>query len=267
MRKNTSPWLHQLDVERVPYILSQDSAADVVIVGAGIAGIATAFEILTTTQKSLLILERSRLAHGATGHNAGQVVGHFERGLKSLVDEFGLAPAIAGQQAIEGAWETLHHMYRTAGLDIPFFEFVGHTGFTSEAQVLLRLENNRLRVKGGLEPELLEIADSAQFVARIPPHYADLYTVVPSSTIQHLLETERTDFVAVLSYRKGCINSALFCEEMVRFFVRRYHDRCTLFEHTPAHKIILRHDSALIDCVTNFKELKRVSKAPIKTKI
>ena len=204
-----------MDTTRVHHTITSDCTADVAIIGAGIAGMATAFEILETTEKKVVMVERWKLAHGATGHNAGQVFGHFERGLKSLVAEYGLSLASHGQSAIEGAWHTLQHMYDTAGLDIPFFTFTGYAGFTSRAQIILRLEQSYLRSLGGLELEPLCIAENVDFAWRIPKKYKGLFSVVPNVQIQELLETERTDFVGVLSYKKGVINSALFCQELL----------------------------------------------------
>src|SRR3989344_9361650 len=117
MRKNISPWLHQLDKERKPVVLGKDLKTDVAIIGAGIAGIATAFFTLKHTDKRVVILERFKLAHGATGHNAGQIVSYFERGFAGLVEEFGLKMAAEGEGAVESAWELLDEMYTEASLD------------------------------------------------------------------------------------------------------------------------------------------------------
>ncbi len=257
-RKNLSPWLHQLNHERPTESIAEDLSTDVVIVGAGIAGISTAFYALEAGRKKVVVLERFKLGHGATGHNAGQVVGHFERGLKSLVEEFGLKKAIAGQAAIERAWGILDHMYAEAELDIPYFKFMGRTGLISKAQVVLRLENNRLRAEGGLEIEDVVISDSAGFVPEIPDTYRGLYRLVPATEIQQLLETERTDFVAVLLYQKGCVNSALFCQEIVTYLQTQYPDRFTLYEHTPVQKIVLRRDHALVDTGSHTVTAQRV---------
>lgn len=125
MSTNRSPWLHQLDKERVPDLLTRDIETDIAIVGAGIAGISTAFFLLKNTNRRVIVLERGRLAHGATGHNAGQVVSYFECGFANLEERFGLALAAAGQKSVEDAWELIDEMYVDAGLDIPFYDFLG----------------------------------------------------------------------------------------------------------------------------------------------
>lgn len=123
MRKNHSPWIHQLDSEREIHAITSDQSSDVVIVGAGIAGVSTAFFVLTHTQKSVVILEASRLAHGATGHNAGQAVSYFERPLKDMIDEFGPEMVARALYDIEHTWELFDEMYTTAVLIFPLHDF------------------------------------------------------------------------------------------------------------------------------------------------
>lgn len=259
MRKNVSPWLHQLDKERTVQRLDKDIKTDVAIVGAGIAGIATAFYTLKHTDKRVVVLERFKLAHGATGHNAGQVVSYFERGFSSLVDEFGLALAAEGEGAIEDAWDLLEEIYKEAKLDIPFSRFIGHGGLTSYAQVLWHLKANRLRREaGGLHERKICIAGDVPFVKDIPKEFSGLYSLVTRERIREVLEANTDDFLAVISHRKGCLNSALFCQEVVRYLLKKYSQRFSLYEHTPVHKIVLRTDHALLDAETNTVHAGRV---------
>lgn len=248
MRTNRSPWIHQLDASRAPWRLEHDLETDVAIVGAGIAGVATAFFTLADTKKRVALLERYKLAHGATGHNAGQVVSYFERGFASLADEFGLELAAAGEGAIEGAWELLERMYAEAKLDIPFARFTGHAGLLSYQQVLWHLSGNKLRRQaGGLGKRRIILADDAPFLADIPAEFRPLYTVVPRGEVLDTLETKRADFVGALSFKKGCVNSALLCQEVIRHLLAAYPDRFALYEHTPVHKAVLREQHAILD--------------------
>lgn len=247
MKKNYSPWLHQLHKDRETVGIHTDIETDVAIIGAGIAGVSTAFFILKNTQKKIALLEGYKLAHGATGHNAGQIVSYFERGFASLVDEFGLDLATYGQKSVEDAWQLLNEMYTESGLDIPFSRFLGHAGLSSSAQVLLHLKNNFWRKKGGLITEQIRISKTAGFLHEIPKEYKSLYSLVSHEEILETLETKMTDFVAVISFPKGCINSALFCEEVVLALQKKYPDRFTIYEHTQISKIILRHEHAILD--------------------
>lgn len=238
--------------------ITADTAVDVAIVGAGIAGTATAYFTLKYTDKKVALIERHRLAHGATGHNAGQVVSYFERGFKSMVEEFGEEQAAAGQKAIDDSWELLDEMYSDASLDIPFSRFIGHGGLTSLEQVLWHLKNNDAKRKAGVRFATLHISDSLGIAEQIPPEFSGLYDVIPAADVMGMLETSATDYVAVVSSQKGCINSALFCQEVIRFLLNKYEERFTLYEHTPVNKIVLKHDHALIDADTHVVTAGRV---------
>src|SRR5436190_12094684 len=86
---NRSPWIAQLANDEPPRPLVSDATTDVLVVGAGIAGIATAFFVLRATTARVLLVERDRVARGATGRNAGQLTTYFERPLSDIADEFG----------------------------------------------------------------------------------------------------------------------------------------------------------------------------------
>jgi len=258
MKKNRSPWLRELRSDRVRRKLEIDVNTDIAIIGGGIAGIVSAFYTLKYTSLNVALFERFKLAHGATGHNAGQITSYFERGFASLVKEFGLSKAAEGQKAIEDAWQLLDEMYTDADLDIPLSRFIGHAGLSSPEQVLVHLENNRLRREAGLAPELVRIASCASVVANIPDMYYGLYTLVSPEDIRSILETEADDFIATISYQKGCVNSALFTEEVADYLYRRYPERFTLYEHTSIRKLVLKDDHALLDGGEHEVPAKRV---------
>ena len=247
MKKNRSPWLYQLHQDRKSRVLAADLATDVAIVGGGIAGIASAFYALKYTDLTVTLLERFKLAHGATGHNAGQITSYFERGFTALVKEFGLSKAARGQKSVEDAWHLLDEMYTDAGLDIPLSRFIGHAGLSSREQVFFHLENNRLRRDAGLVQETMRISSSADFASHIPDTFQGLYTFVSPGEIRDILETPTNDFVATLSYQKGCVNGALFTEEITEYLQRVYPERFALYEHTTIRKLVLKRDHALLD--------------------
>lgn len=98
--KNHSPWIAQVDQELEFPPLERDSGAEVVVIGGGISGISTAFQILTHTELTVSLIEAKKIARGATGHNAGQVVLYFEKPFQEIVREYGLPKAIDGQKAL-----------------------------------------------------------------------------------------------------------------------------------------------------------------------
>lgn len=258
MRKNVSPWIHQLNHTRQWHTLPSDIETDVAIVGAGIAGVATAFFILKNTDKKVVMLERHKLAHGATGHNAGQVVSYFERSFSSMVDEYGLLKAAEGQKAVDDAWLLLDEMYTEAGLDIPFSRFEGHDGLSSLEQIVWHLKNAALRRKAGLTPYHVYISKLSNLEGKIPKEYEGLYTIIAEKVLLALLETGMRSFVGALSYQKGCINSALFCQEVFAYLQKHYPERFALYEQTPVHKVLLTGKRAVLDAHKHTVSAKRV---------
>ena len=84
MITSNSPWIKQLKLNRAVVSLSDDRQTHVAVVGAGISGVSTAYFILTETAHDVVLIEAGRAAHGATGHNAGQVVSYFEQQVSEL---------------------------------------------------------------------------------------------------------------------------------------------------------------------------------------
>src|SRR5436190_1760323 len=125
---NRSPWIAQLAADGPPQPLGSDATTDVVIVGAGIAGIATAFFVLGATRSRVMLVERDRVARGATGRNAGQLTTYFERPLTHIADEFGSELAAAAQRGIDDAHDLLDVMVSESGAAVRVERFTGHMG-------------------------------------------------------------------------------------------------------------------------------------------
>lgn len=247
MKTGTSPWLYQLDKNRKTRRLDRDIDTDVAVIGAGIAGVSTAFYLLRNTKNNVVIIEKNRLAHGASGHNAGQVVSYFERSFYDIVQEFGLHKAAEAQTAIEGTWGLIEEMYTEAQLNIPFSRFMGYYGLSTYEQVLHYLQDKYYREKGGLRNEIVWIAHSADFLNKIPKEYRKFYKVVPERFIRERLETNDPSYVACSGETKGCINSALFCQEVMLYLLKKYPNRLAFYEDTSVEKIVLHEKDALID--------------------
>lgn len=258
MKVSMSPWVSQLDKERPSVKFSHDSETDIAVVGAGIAGVSTAFFILKNTQQKVILIEAGRLAHGATGHNAGQIVSYFERPFKDMVKEFGVEKAAHAWSAVESAWMLLMTMYTDADLTIPLDRFTGHAGFSSEKQVLEFLEDAYERKNAHLNIEEVIIANDAPFLARVPDKYGEIFKTAPRDEILSRLETKNPSFIACASYQKGTTNSALFCQEIVDYLLSKYKGRFSLYENSPVKKVVLKKDHALLDADVATLIAKRV---------
>ncbi|MBT9169287.1 MAG: Gamma-glutamylputrescine oxidoreductase [Syntrophomonadaceae bacterium] len=258
MISNHSPWIQQLKRTRPVVPLDKDTDTEVCIVGGGIAGAVTAFFVLRATDTTVLLLEADKIAHGATGHNAGQIASYFERPLFELVEEFGLDLAIDGQRSVESGWALLDEIVGEAGLQTPLHRFIGHAGLSSLAQVLSHLKNNRYRVEGGLPAETIFIAEEWEARKDIPEIYRDLYTTVAHTKILTLLETNNPGYIASLSYQKGCMNSALFTEELVGYLINTYKNRFSFYEGSPVKTVRLKERGGTLEVLTHTVRAQKI---------
>lgn len=258
MIPNHSPWIQQIKNKRDAFSLNRDLNCDVAVVGGGIAGITTSFFILTQTNLNVVLIEADKVAHGATGHNAGQIASYFERPLSDLVDEFGFDLALDGQRSVESAWIILDEIIEQARLQVPIYRFAGYAGLTGFDQLIVHLRNNRHRLAGGLQAESIIVAEEWEDRKRIPAEYKDLYKVTTQKDIMDLLETNNTDYIACLSYKKGCMNSALFTEELLGYMVANYSDRFSFYEASPLTALTLNSKDAHLEVLSHAIKASRV---------
>src|SRR4051812_3185594 len=241
-----SPWIAQLGAAGPPRPLAEDTRTDVVIVGAGIAGVAAAFFTLRETRKRVLLVERDRVGRGATGRNAGQLTTYFERPLCEIADEFGVEMAAAGQAGFDDAHDLLELMVAESEASVRVERFSGHMGMFNLHHVLVHLYSNLVRRQGGLRLETCLVSDEADFASAIPAELNGLYTLVPQARIRELLETRDDRYVAVLSDRKGCANSGLLVQQVLAHLEQRYPERFRFFDHTPVDRVVVGEDRVVV---------------------
>ncbi len=242
-----SPWLEQLKADRPHFKLEQDHTCDVAVVGAGIAGVMTAYQILKHSTSSVLLIDAGRIAHGATGRNAGQLVTYFERPLADIARAFGVDMAVEAQVQVESAWGILEDILQDCGLKTPLNRCAGYAGLTTLKQILEHLEEHDIRVKAGLGDAPMMIQTGHPFLSEIPAELKQYVMEMPHSTILNALYTEDPSFVAMTTTRKGCMNGALLCEELVAWMVATHGDRLMVAEHLPVTTVRLRANDATLE--------------------
>jgi glycine/D-amino acid oxidase-like deaminating enzyme len=234
-----SPWIAQLAPDGPPRPLDADARTDVAIVGAGIAGVATAFFTLRSTARRVILIERDRVARGATGRNAGQLTTYFERPLYDIAEEFGADLAVDAQRSFDDAHALLDLMAAEAGTDVRVERFTGHMGMFSLNHMRVHLRDNLLRREGGLSVESCVVSEDAEFLAQIPAELSSLYTIVPQARIRELLETRDDRYRAVLSDRKGCANGGAFVQQVLAYLEGRYPDRFRYVDRSFVDRVVL----------------------------
>lgn len=258
MLPNHSPWLHQLKRTRPAVPLSEDRQTDVIIVGGGIAGAATAFFALRDTDKKVILIEADKIAHGATGHNAGLVTSFMERPLSDLIDEFGADLAYEGQRSIESAWGLIELIMKELKMETPFYHVTSYTGLSHERQIRLSLEDNAHRLKAGLIRETIAISAEWHKAHQIDKKFEELYNLTDQKNLLKLVESKNDDYIGVLINQEACMNSAQFVEELIGALLVKYKDRFSLYEVSPVKKVSLKHDGGVVYTQTNKIQAKNV---------
>lgn len=241
-----SPWLYQLAHNRQIDTLRGDVQTQIAIIGAGISGIMTAYFILKNTNLKVTIVDAYKVAHGATGHNAGQLIADFERELHSIAEEFGVERAVQGEKAIHSAWILMEEVFNDASLTTPLSTFMGYNGYESISRLTDEMMNNKIRAEAGEPIHQIFIAENAPGLSRIPHIYKDFYSVIKHEDILNLLETDDKSYIAAMSLRKGCLNSVLLCEELIAYILQKYIGRCMLIEHAPIREVVLETNKAIL---------------------
>lgn len=241
-----SPWLTQLRQERPHFQLHEDASCDIAVVGAGIAGVSTAYFLLKQTSSNVLLIDAGRIAHGATGHNAGQVVSYFERPFADIARAFGVDMAVQGQVAVESAWGLIEDIIEECHLRTPLTDCTGYAGFSAPGQIIEHLEEQHLRAAAGLKDKPMMIKVDPDLMSRIPEHLRCHLMPLPHSLILEALQTDDHMFIAASVSKKGCMNSALFCEELVAWMMANHADRFRVVEHLPVKDISLDKEQAVL---------------------
>lgn len=85
------PTYYHSTVDPAPHFapLAQRTDADIVIVGGGFAGLATAFSLVDRGVRDCVLLEAETIGHGASGRNGGFVFGGFSLDTMELVKQLG----------------------------------------------------------------------------------------------------------------------------------------------------------------------------------
>lgn len=274
MNPNNSPWIKELKRSRPVSALTENTQTQIAVVGGGISGVTTAYFLLKHTNKKVMLIEATKVAHGATGHNAGQITSYFERQISDIAQEFGIEKTAAAQRHVHSAWDLLEDIYREAKLQIPLSQFAGYAGCKDIAEILVHLKNNIIAHHAHLPIERMKIARESDVAKEIPPKYADLYTLVPHAEILEKLETTDPTFIALITARKGCLNSALFSEEVTGYLLATYPERFSLAEESPVSELILNADVAdlkikdltvtaeqVVLCTNGFEKFKIINNA------
>lgn len=243
-----SPWVHQLKRTRPLHVLETDLVADICIIGGGISGVMSAYQILKQTDRNVVLIDSHEIGHGATGHNAGQLVDELERSVASLVEEFGLEKTIAGLKCVHSGWNILEEVFEDAKLSVPYSTFEGYSLYSTRKQIHDQLVDIALMHQGGMNPKKMYISEDHIDTLAIPDIYSEFYQTIPHESVLSIGETLNPVYIAAFPSKRGCLNSALVVEQLVTYLTKAYSsDRFKVFENTRVDTITLEKHTVAIE--------------------
>jgi glycine/D-amino acid oxidase-like deaminating enzyme len=122
--RSKSLWMSTTSVTEAP-ALTRNGRADVVVVGAGIAGLSTAYE-LAKTGKSVVVLDRGPLGGGMTARTTGHLASELDDYYHELIEVRGLDEARQVYGAQAAAIDRIEAIVREEGIDCDFRRLDGY---------------------------------------------------------------------------------------------------------------------------------------------
>ncbi len=237
-----SPWL---DFERQSWpSLKKDFQCEVAVVGAGISGVATLYFLLTTTEKYVALFDKSTVASGATGYNAGLAVSYIERPVSELVNEFGWELTKQAFSEMDDAWETLLTIQETIGGQVNLVPFSAATfGFDSIQAFNHFVEQEQIQAALGRANWRYWAQDDETIKEQIlEPIKSYVEFVSPQQIIDTLKTVDRKYIAAAVRSTpiKGArINSAKLCYQILSYLQKHFAERFVVYEHTEIMQVEL----------------------------
>jgi len=156
-RRHPAPYWSEVDFPARPP-LDHDTRADVLVVGAGITGLTTAY-LLAREGMQVVVVERDQCASADTGHTTAHVTMVTDTRLQTLVSSFGRSHAQAVWDAGLAAVATIDDIVRTNELDAAFGWVDGYLhaprGEQSDDEQASLMKDARLASELGFDAEFV----------------------------------------------------------------------------------------------------------------
>jgi glycine/D-amino acid oxidase-like deaminating enzyme/nitrite reductase/ring-hydroxylating ferredoxin subunit len=128
MKKSTgntrSVWMHGIDVPPTTSLAS-DRTCDVCIVGAGLAGLTTAY-MLTLEGKSVVVLESKEIGSGETGRTTAHLSNALDDRYHNLIKQHGEKKARLAAESHTAAIRRIEEIIKTEKIDCDFERIPGY---------------------------------------------------------------------------------------------------------------------------------------------
>jgi glycine/D-amino acid oxidase-like deaminating enzyme/nitrite reductase/ring-hydroxylating ferredoxin subunit len=122
--RSTSYWMHESPVIDAPP-LTQDTECDVVVIGSGIAGLSTAYE-LSRFGRSVIVIDRGGIGHGMTARTTAHLASELDDFYSELIRVRGEDEARLYHDSQVAAINRIEAICRDEGIDADFARVDGY---------------------------------------------------------------------------------------------------------------------------------------------
>lgn len=237
-REMVSPWIKEMDDRQIGGPVLGPSSTDIVVIGGGIAGISTAYYLLRETELRVVLIERDRIGHGASGRNGGQGIASVERSFRDLMGSLD-GPSIASMlNDIETGHGLIDDICQETGYHDGLFKTTVWTGLSSMTEVHSHIEDMRLRSIFGAPVRPLFVDEGIMDSVRRYPELKGLITTETPTQLREILHT-RERYVAAYPAPVSLANSGRLSRHIARYLLTMHPDRFSLHELSPVSRIYL----------------------------
>lgn len=231
-RGDRSPW-RVVDPAYDGPVLAADRNAGVLVVGAGVAGLATAQAVIRNTGLTCVVVERETVGSGASGNNAGHLASGYEVGYAALAGTRGVRATAQARAAVVQGRVALREIIRAWEVECDYQEVRSIVAYASPA----RLERDATAdaelfpsdLRGGryfLERPYLDSGAGGLRVRATPLDRVELAgTCVASFPAAGVREGMPT----------GLIHARAFCHSLACALTLRHPDRVAIYERSAFH--------------------------------
>lgn len=235
-----SPWPEERPRARTAEALAEDQDADVVIIGGGISGLATAYGLMTATDLRVTLLEAGLVGMGATGNNGGQAVEGTETGFEDIASLAGRQRTLQGFRELAAARNELRGMLQVIGSPSLLAEVEGRLGIADQAMAEGWSEDLEARREAGMGDVTALVADDA------PPGLLPAAPRISRAELARQLWSKDQRYIASFGLSVGLINTYDLVETMAAYLQSSYPERMTILERSPVDRIRLSEEEATL---------------------
>ncbi len=245
-----SPWLDSPGVQKRFWSLSQGVSCDVLIVGWGIAGCVSAYQLLMHTDKTIALVDAGNIWHWATWHNAGQIDVFFEEEVSLLIEKFGEKKVKNAYESMFFAWNLLEEIITHIWWQWGYTKYIGYNVYSTYQQYKNIEEQSKLFDRLWLEVNELFLNQDIFDKKHISPDLLDSVNRIWASWWADLIGSDKLPRLFFEATHYALLNSASLCHSIIHFLNESYPERFIVSEQTKVEKIS-KNDQTYVASINN----------------